>query len=172
MSASEAVTSAKEAATGLAQSPTVAEAVKTAAETAQNAVSAADPGAMPGAVDALSKADSIMSWGGYFQGLGFLFLLIALLWAALWFLKRKGGLKLLTMQGDLAVESRLTLSRKKSLLVVRFLNKRLLLGVTDHQITMLTELPIDEDDTDHTGPDTANAAAFAAHLEKASERPG
>ena len=89
--------------------------------------------------------DQMFSWAGYFQAIGVLFFIIALLWLALWYLKRKGGLRLLGVNNDLRVENRVPLGSKKSLLVVRFLNKRLLLGVTDQRITLLTELAIDDD---------------------------
>ena len=122
------------------------------------------------AANSLSQMDTLFSWGSYFQALAFLFLIVAILFATLWFLKRKGGLKLLTRQGDLTVENRLLLGPKKSLLVVRFLNKRLLLGVTDQQITMLTELPTDEDDTPlPPAPSTADSADFTALITKAAE---
>ena len=121
------------------------------------------------AVDALARSDSLFTWGGYFQALAVLFLIIAVLWYALWFLKRKGTLKVLTRHGDLRLESRMALGPKKYLLVVRFLNKRVLLGVTDQQITMLMELPTDEDDSAHTDPDPANVADFKAHLSRAAQ---
>lgn len=99
------------------------------------------------AADALSRSsDTVFSWGGYFQALAFLFFIVAALFAALWYLKQKGGLGLLTRHGDLVIESRLPMGPKKFLVVVRFLNKKLLLGVTDQRITMLMELPTDEDD--------------------------
>ena len=114
-----------------------------AAERAAQAVSGTAAQAVAG-TNALAHKESLFSWGSYFQALAVLFLLVALLWAAVWYLKNKGALRLLSAQGDLAVENRLPLGPKKSLVVVRFLNKRMLLGVTDHQITMLTELPTDE----------------------------
>lgn len=129
-----------------------------------------------GTAGTFSQAEGLFSWSGYFQALAVLFLIVALLWLALWYLKRRGGIKLLTRQGDLSLENRLTLGPKKSIIVVRFLNKRVLLGVTDQQITMLTELPEDEDDTgSHHSPQanatefTAHAADFTAHLAEAEQ---
>jgi len=124
--------------------------------------------ALAGTVSTLGQAESLFSWGGYFQALALLFLIVALMFLALWFLKRKGGLNILTRQGNLIFESKMALGPKKSLVVVRFLNKRLLLGVTDQQITMLTELPIDEDDTAPNGPLTAPPADFTDHLARAA----
>lgn len=157
MSAAESATSVKGTLAGQA------------AESAASA-GAAKTDSVLGTVDALSRSDAVFSWSGYIQALGVLFLIVAALFLALWFLRRKGGLKMLTGQGDLYLESRLALGPKKYLFVVRFLNKRLLLGVTDQQITMLTELPNDEDDTGHTELDEAQAAVFKAHLARASEK--
>ena len=121
------------------------------------------------AASSLGQMESMFSWGAYFQAIAILFLIVAILFAALWFLKRKGALKLLTRQGELSLESRLPLGPKKSLVVVRFLNKRLLLGVTDQQITMLTELPTDEDDMPQPVPSTADCADFKDLLTRAEK---
>ena len=51
------------------------------------------------------------------------------------FLPRPGAL----LRDALVMESQLPLGPRKGLMVVRFLNRRLLLGVTDQQITLLTE---------------------------------
>ncbi|SBV94849.1 putative flagellar biosynthesis protein, FliO [uncultured delta proteobacterium] len=143
-------------------------AVSGAANSAASAP-AATGDALGGAVSTLGQTDSLFTWGSYFQALAILFLIVAVLFVALWFLKRRGGIKLLTRQGNLFLESRLALGPKKSLVVVRFLNKRVLLGVTDQQITMLTELPTDEDATAHLGPDTPGAADFKAHFDRAAQ---
>lgn len=124
---------------------------------------------LAGTVSALGQADSLFSWGGYFQALGLLFLIVTVMFLALWLLKRKGGLNVLTRQGDLVFESKMALGPKKSLVVVRFLNKRVLLGVTDQRITMLTELPTDEDDTAHNDSLAANPADFRGHLARAAQ---
>lgn len=126
--------------------------------------------ALSGVAGTFSQAEGIFSWSGYFQALSVLFLIVSLLWFALWYLKRRGGINLLTRQGDLSLESRLALGPKKSIIVVRFLNKRVLLGITDQRITMLTELPDDEDDTDSRQSLKANAADFKAHLERIGQR--
>lgn len=124
--------------------------------------------ALGSVVSTLGQPEALISWGGYFQALAILFLIIALLFALLWLLKHKGGLKRLTSQGELTLESRLTLGPKKHLIVVRFLNKRVLLGLTDQRITMLTELPPHEDDIPHPEPDPENIADFKAQLDRAS----
>ena len=108
----------------------------------------------------LARPENLVSWGSYFQALAILCLIIAGLWAALWYLKRRGGLKMLGLAGDLVIENRLPLGPKKNLLVVRFLNKRLLLGVTDQQITLLTELPAHDDTAPQQPGSTANPSSF------------
>ena len=90
---------------------------------------------------AAAAQEGLFSWAGYFQALAWLFLLLACLWAALWYLKRKGGLRLLGVQEGFTLESRLSLGPKQNLIIARVANKRLLLGATDQQITLLAELP-------------------------------
>ena len=142
-----------------------------ASQVSEQATAAASSAGEPlgNAFNTIGQPDVLFAWGSYFQALAILFLIIAVLFAALWILKRKGRLKLLTRQGDLALESRLALGPKKSLIVVRFLNKRVLLGVTDQQITMLTELPTDEDETPQTATNTADCADFNALLTRAEQ---
>ncbi len=124
-------------------------------------------------VSTLARPEGLVSWGGYFQALAVLCLIIAALWAGLWYLKRRGGLRLPGMSNDLAVESRMSLGPKKNLMVVRFLNKRLLLGVTDQQITLLTELSDHDDPEPHRAGTTPKPASFKEILDAAdSSRPG
>ena len=89
-------------------------------------------------------ADSAFTWGGYFQAIAVLLLLLALLWAAVWLARKYGKFNFMPQPGafprdSLRVEAQVPLGPRKGLVVVRFLNKRILLGVTDQQITYLTE---------------------------------
>ena len=89
-------------------------------------------------------AESAFSWGGYFQALGVLCVLLALLWFAVWAIRKYGRFNFLPKPGalpknSLVMETQMPLGPKKGLMVVRFFNRRLLLGVTEHQITLLTE---------------------------------
>ena len=89
------------------------------------------------------------SLSSYFQGLGLLFLILALLWFAVRLLKRYGRFNFLPRPSDLPkdalrMEAQLPLGPRKGLMVVRFLHKRLLLGVTDQQISLLTWERIDD----------------------------
>lgn len=71
---------------------------------------------------------------------GYLFLLIAVIFLAYWLLKRlglSGGLT--TGKNAPRLVSRLMLGNRQSLSVVRYQGKDLLLGITDQQITLLSE---------------------------------
>ncbi len=109
-------------------------------------------GATVGASDGLAAASvPAFSWSGYIQAVGVLFLLVGLLWLALWAVRRHGGLFRAVpgaggfSRDDLRLEAQLPIGPRKGLMVVRFLNKRLLLGVTDQQITLLTEQDLDHE---------------------------
>jgi flagellar protein FliO/FliZ len=72
-----------------------------------------------------------------------LLLVLAVILVGFWVLRRFGpkfGIGPGGRGGMLRLMSQLTLGPRKSLVVVRFLNKDLLLGVTDHTITLLTEV--------------------------------
>lgn len=74
-------------------------------------------------------------------------LILALLFVALYLLKRygaKAGLPM-GMRSEMKMLGQLSLGPKRNLVVVRFLNKILVLGVTDTQINLVTEM--DADDT-------------------------
>ncbi|WMW64505.1 flagellar biosynthetic protein FliO [Nitratidesulfovibrio liaohensis] len=124
------------------------------AASAANAVNAtmATANATIGASDGLAAAAvPAFSWSGYIQAVGVLFLLVGLLWLALWAVRRHGGLFRAVpgaggfSRDDLRLEAQLPIGPRKGLMVVRFLNKRLLLGVTDQQITLLTEQDLDHE---------------------------
>ena len=93
---------------------------------------------------AVALGQSSFSWGSYIQAVGIVFLLVAVLWLAVWLARRFGKFNFMPRPGSLprdalVMEAQLPLGPRKGLMVVRFLNKRLLLGVTDQQITLLTE---------------------------------
>lgn len=88
--------------------------------------------------------ESAFSWGGYFQAIGVLLLLLVVLWGAVWLVRKYGKFNFLPQPGALPrdalrMEAQLPLGPRRGLVVVRFLNKRLLLGVTDQHITLLQE---------------------------------
>lgn len=110
----------------------------------EQAASAAGSVAAEAGRQASSLGQSSFSWSGYAQAVGILFLLLAALWLAVWLLRRYGRFNFLPRpgalpRGSLVMEAQLPLGPRKGLMVVRFLNKRLLLGLTDQQITLLSE---------------------------------
>lgn len=107
--------------------------------------------------------ETAFSWSGYIQALGVMCLLLALLWFLVWALRRYGKFNFLPRPGalprdSLMMEAQMPLGPRKGLMVVRFMDRRLLLGVTDHRISLLAE------DFSHRQPpmdDEAQAAGRA-----------
>jgi flagellar protein FliO/FliZ len=96
---------------------------------------------------------------------GGLFIILALLFVGVWLLKRfgpKAGLGMFN-RGNLKLEGQLGLGPKKSVAVVRFLNKVMVLGVTESRITLLTEI---ESDNDQSHSD------FTENLQQARQKEG
>ncbi|MDR2573508.1 MAG: flagellar biosynthetic protein FliO [Desulfovibrio sp.] len=94
--------------------------------------------------EGMKLGQTVFSMSGYIQGIGVLFLILALLWGFVWLMRRYGRFNFLPRPGDLprdalVMEAQMPLGPRKGLMVVRFLNRRLLLGVTDRHITLLTE---------------------------------
>jgi flagellar protein FliO/FliZ len=85
--------------------------------------------------------DAAWSWSGYFEALALICFLLALLWLLMRFVSKRGGAPgLLLSARGLHVESRLALGPRKWVFLLRCLDRRLLIGVTDHAITMLADL--------------------------------
>ncbi len=108
--------------------------------------------------------DSAFTWGGYFQAIGILILLLIVLWFGLRVLRRIGGGRFLPAtttlpRQALRVEAQLPLGPHRGVFVVRFLNKRLLLGATEQNITLLSEMD--------TRDDEANNQDFQSVMESA-----
>ncbi len=118
-----------------------------ATEHGVEAIKTASPlGAAGNATSMLQSGDVI--WGGYFQMLGTVFLLLAVLFLAFYLLKRFGpraGFRVFN-RGDLQMEAQLPLGPKRAVVVVRFLNKRLVVGVTETQINLLATMEVDQHD--------------------------
>jgi flagellar protein FliO/FliZ len=121
---------------------------------ADSAASPAMPAVIPSASAAVSAnatgtpsalPDINLSWGGYFQALAIVCFCLALLWAVLWLLKRRGGFSLSGASAPgLKVENRLALGPNKWILVVRYQERRLIVGVTDKSIRLLSEMGPDD----------------------------
>ncbi|MDR0827869.1 MAG: flagellar biosynthetic protein FliO [Desulfovibrio sp.] len=92
--------------------------------------------------------DVRLSWSGYFEALAILCFLLALLWILLWFIRRRGTATGLFMSQakTLQVENRLSLGPKKWILALRYMDRRLLIGVTEHNISLLTEIYGEDDE--------------------------
>lgn len=103
--------------------------------------------AVADAASGAAQAVPSYSWTGYFMGLALMFVMLAFLWLGARFLRQKGALRFLGRAAGLSVESRLVLSPRKHLLVVKYRNKRLLLGVTEHNISLLSEDPLEDGET-------------------------
>lgn len=79
--------------------------------------------------------------------IGSLFLLLAILFLVLYLLKRFGprtGLPF-SQQYQMKILGQLSLGAKKKLILVRFLNRILLLGVTDSKIELISEMEADHE---------------------------
>lgn len=105
-----------------------------------------------------AHAASDYSMGGYFQGIGVLFLMLCLMWGIVHWMKKSGKFRFMPVSGSfprdgLRMESQLPLGPRKGLVVVRFLDKRLLLGVTDQQITLVAEREYHDEAEGETGAD-------------------
>lgn len=116
-----------------------------ASETAAAAQNAAETAAL--AAQSAVQAVPFYNWTGYFMGVALMFLMLGMLWFGARFLRQKGGMRFFGQTDALNVDSRLVLSPRKHLLVVRYRGKRLLLGVTEHNISLLSEDPLDEGET-------------------------
>ena len=96
---------------------------------------------------------------------GALCLLLGIIFVGLYLLKRFGpraGLNLST-NGQLKVAGQVNLGPKKKLVMVRFLNKILLLGVTESSINVLSEAEADHASDFNTHINEALASAPGDH---------
>lgn len=103
-----------------------------------------EPAASLAAVPPPAVPEPVFSWGGYLEAIGIMLLLLGMLWLAAWAVRRYGKWNFIPRSGALPrdalfLETQLPLGPKKGLAVVRFLNTRLLLGITEQQITVLKE---------------------------------
>lgn len=98
------------------------------------------------------------SWSGYFEAIGIMLILLAALWGVLWLVRKYARFRFMPAPGSfprngLHIESQLPLGPRKGLFVVRFLNERLLLGVTDQSISLLKATPLHDPDRYEPDPD-------------------
>ncbi len=127
------------------------------------------PSANATSVPGLSAPEAIFSWGGYFEALAWLCFALGLLWLILWMVKRRGGGFGGGSTPGMRIESRLVLGPKKWVIVTRYLDRRLILGVTEQQITLLSEMPVDA--PEGAGLPGKQDKTFAAFLKKEDQTP-
>ena len=98
------------------------------------------------------------------QTFGALFLIVGLLLLAFWLLRRYGGRLGLGLPGrrGLRLVEQLSLGGRRGVVVVRHQDRLLVLGVTDHHITLLTETDVSDESPSDDG------ARFASALDDAS----
>jgi len=114
-------------------------------------------------LSAAPMADPGLASAAIRMGLALL-LILAVILLGFWMLRRFGpkmGIGPGGRGGLLRLVAQLGLGPRKSVVVVRFLNRDLVLGVTDQAITLLTEVP-----TTHESP-----KAFADTLAQAAAAP-
>lgn len=83
-----------------------------------------------------------LPWGDYLEALALICFALAVLLCALWLFKKlSSGTAFFrpSASSKLVVENRLAIAPKKWILVVRAEDKRLIVGVTDHSINLLSE---------------------------------
>jgi flagellar protein FliO/FliZ len=95
-----------------------------------------------------APAPEAFSWSGYFYAIGALCLILGALWGVLWLMRRSGKFRFMPSydafpRDALRIEAQIPLGPRRGLMVVRFLNKRLLLGLSDQQINLLSEAEYD-----------------------------
>ncbi|SOB58612.1 Flagellar protein [Pseudodesulfovibrio profundus] len=101
--------------------------------------------------------------------LGYLCLLLGVIFFAYWLLKRLGfgGMGVHRGKGAPQLLTRLMLGNRQSVAVIRYRDKDMVLGVTEDNITLLKEFEADDDDLE---ADTSSG--FAAMLKRNRENEG
>lgn len=93
-----------------------------------------------------AEYSSSLEWGNYLQAVGIIFFLLLALWYGSKLLKKNLRKRFNTSElpsGSLSLEASLPLGVNKGIYVVRFLNKYLILGVSENNINLLLETDTD-----------------------------
>ncbi len=90
------------------------------------------------------RANNSSFWQSYISAISIIFALLAVLYGGLWLMRKLGyGSAVVTSaqfsKNNLRVEAQLSLGGKRQLYLVRYMNKRLLLGTTDASISLISE---------------------------------
>lgn len=123
------------------------------------------------------------SWGNYFEAVGILFVMLAVLWGVLWFVRRRGGGGVFGGGANgLRIESRVALGPKKWILTATFRDRCLIIGVTDHQISLIADYPANAEVAAEPGAQgqsnagktlsSVEAADFSTVLRRSTEAAG
>lgn len=128
---------------------------------------------VPSTADVASSVSYSFTWGAYFQTIGMLLLLLGLLWGCLWCVRRFGLSRRMASstglpRNALQIEAQLPLGARKGVMLVRCLDKRLLLGVTEQHITFLTEFPLSETSSTPVQASSDGQAFSTAHTSDSS----
>lgn len=118
---------------------------------------------LPGGKAGIGKAESAQmqlsqpeipsfSWGSYFQAIGIMLFLLLIFWYVLKIVKKVGNGRFLPNQkllpkDSMYLEGQLPLGPGKTLVVVRVLNERLVLGITEKNINLLTKTGMYHEET-------------------------
>lgn len=89
------------------------------------------------------------SWTSYFEAIGIMLILLFALWYVLKVVRKVGNGRFLPSQkllprDSMFLEGQLSLGQGKSIVIVRALNERLVLGVTEQQINLLTKIGMND----------------------------
>ena len=106
-------------------------------------------------------------WGKYFQAIGTMLFLLLVLWYMLKLIRKYGNGRFLPAQKLLPkdamyIEGQLSLGPNKCITIVKVLDKRLILGITEKNITLLTEMVDNEELT---------TKSFHEHVHDATNNP-
>lgn len=92
------------------------------------------------------------TWGNYFQGLGIMLLLLFAFWYILKLMRKYGNGRFLPNQkllprDSMYLEGQIPLGQGKSVVIVKVLDERLILGVTEKNINLLSKTGINHAET-------------------------
>lgn len=92
------------------------------------------------------------SWGSYFKAISVMLFLLIVFWYVLKMVRKVGNGRFLPSQkllprDSMYLEGQLPLGQGKSIVIVKVLNERLVLGVTEKNINLLTKTGINHEET-------------------------
>ena len=128
--------------------------------------------------DIKSAEQNEFSWGKYFQAIGTMLFLLLILWYILKLVRRYGNGRFLPAhkllpKDAMYIEGQLSLGPNKCVTIIKVLDKRLVLGVTEKNITLLTEMVDNEELTtksfhEHVQDATDNSTPISDNSHKST----